>query len=440
MKTGSRLILAAIALCAIAAWPFLGARRANASRAYVAPVEPDYLYRDRTVAFYEGRIKADPQDQISASLLAGQYMQRYRESQDVGDILRAIAQAHRSLGLQPQNNSGAEEIEASAYTALHNFARALVFERAAHAERPDDSNAPAQMASLEMEMGHYAAAHRDLAAARRIKNTPTVMSVQARYDELTGDLASARRLLQNASEQTDEIVDNSAQGRAWYHYRLGELAFSSGDTNDAENQERLALGQFPNFEMAYRALARFCWAASDWQCTLDAAAKGINVIPEPETLGYEADAQRALGDPDAARRTQQLIFAVERLGNAYHINDRLLAVYYAEHGVRLDDAYRIALREVRSRGDELYAQDTLAWCAAMDGKWGAAERAARNATRYDTQDPRIQFHAGMIALHFNRIREARRRLQNALTLNPKFDPFYADRARAALQQISERSQ
>lgn len=436
MRGKSWIAIAAVALAAIVAWPFLGAQRVNASRAYVAPVLPDYRYRDKTIAFYERRVHEDPQDQISAKLLAAQYMQRYRESLDVGDLLRSIAQAKRSLRLQPQNNSGADEIAASAYTALHLFRTALSYEEAAYADQPADSNAPAQIASLSMEIGDYAAARRYLVIARRIKNTPTVLSVQARYDELTGHIVSARRLLQQGSEQTDEVVDNPAQGRAWYHFRAGELAFSAGDAEAAKQDERTAITQFPDFEMAYRALARFCWATEDWHCALDAAQRGAAIIPEPETLGYEADAQLALGDKAGSAQTQQLIFAVERIGNAYHINDRLLAVYYAEHGVHSDDAYHIAQREVRSRGKEIYAQDTLAWCAAMDGKWNVADGAARNATRYDTQDPRIQFHAGMIALHFGRAVEARRRLQAALELNSHFDPFYADLARTELARLA----
>lgn len=423
-----------MAIIAIAAWPFIGSQRAAAG-VYVAPVLPDYRFRDQTIAFYEHRVHADRADQISAKLLAAQYMQRYREAQDVGDVLRSIAQARRSIELQPQNNAGAMEIAASAYIALHLFRTALRCERAAHAGNPYDSNEPAQMASLEMELGDYTAAAHDLIAAARIKNTPTVMAVRARYDELTGHLQAARRLLQIAAQQTDEVADNSAQSRAWYHFRSGELAFSSGDVNAAKDEERLAITQFPNFEVAYRALARFCWASEDWHCALDAASKGANIIPEPETLGYEADAQNALGDAAGAKQTQELIFAVERIGNAYHINDRLLAVYYAEHGVRLDDAYRIAQREVQTRGDEIYAQDTLAWCAAMDGKWDVAQRAAREATRYGTQDPRIQFHAGMIALHFGDRTQARRRLEEALRLNAQFDPFYANRAREVLQQL-----
>lgn len=426
-------ILAAIALVAIAAWPFL-VHRASASQAYVAPVLPDYAYRDATIAFFERRVRNDAKDQISAKLLAAQYVQRYRETQDVGDLLRGIAQARRSLRLQPQNNAGADAILASAYTALHQFHIALRYEKAAHGELPTDSNAPAQIASLEMEIGDYAGAAHALKIAGSTRLTPTVMAVQARYDELTGKLDAARDLLQRAAVRTDEIADNSAQARAWYHFRLGELAFSAGDASAAQDEERVAIEQFPGFEQAYRALARFCWARKDWNCALHSARKAADIVPAPESLGYEADAQQALGDPSAAAQTQALIFAIERIGNAYRINDRLLAVYYCTHGVRIEDAYRIAQREARARGPEIYAQDTLAWCAAMDGKWLVARRAISEATRYGTQDPRILYHAGMIAQHFGDTRHARQYLQTALALNPQFDPFYADRARAALSR------
>ena len=427
--------LAAIALGAIAAWPFIGPERASAARPYFAPVLPDYQYRDRTVAFYEKRVFEDPQDQISARLLGGEYMQRYRESLDVGDLLRGIRQELRSLKMQPANNAAAYESAASGYYALHAFKTALRFETIAHAEQPSDPNAPAQLALLNLELGRYDAALHDLNAARRAQDGVAVWAAQARYDELTGRLGQAQRLMLEAAQRADSLADDSAEARAWYHFRLGEMSFAQGDIADAETQERLAIAEFPDFELGYRALARFCWAVKDWRCALDAAQSGANIYPEPETLGYEADAQQALGQTAAAQQTQALIFAVERLGNAYHINDRLLSVYYSEHGVRLDDSLRIAEREVRVRGDEVFAQDTLAWAAAMDGRWRLADGAARKATRYDTQDPRIQFHAGMIALHFGRVALARRRLQEALNLNPRFDPNYADEARSVLAHI-----
>lgn len=441
MRNRNLLVITAIALVAIAVWPLLGARRAAAARPYVAPVLHDYARRDETVAFYERRVREDPQDQISARMLGAEYMQRYRETLDVGDLQRGMNQAFRSLRLQPQNNASAEEIIASGYYAMHDFRRALTFETRAHAEQPNDSNAPSQMALLEMEMGHYSAALRELKIARHLKDDPGVWAAQARYDEITGHLAEAIVLMNRAARRTDEVADNSAEARAWYHYRLGQMYFSSGRIAEAENQEHIAVTDFPGFEMGWRALARFCWGVKDWKCAQNAGQNGASIIPEPETLGYLADAQRALGHPGAAERTQELIFAVERIGNAYRINDRLLSVYYSEHGVRLADSLTIAVREAHRRGDaEVHAEDTLAWAAAMDGRWSQAYRAMRIATRFHTQDPRVLFHAGMIEYHFRHLARARGFLSQALTLNAQFDPFYAGVARETLRMISRERQ
>lgn len=435
-RAAKRWILLLLAgVLAIVAWPLLGARHAIA-RPYVAPVLPDYSYRDQTVAFYEEQVREDPQDQIAANMLAAQYMARYRETQDVGDILRGLHQAARALRLQPYNNAAAEELTASGYYALHKFRLALAYEQAAHAVAPADANAPAQMALLEMELGRYDRAQNDLAIARRTKDDVAYWAAQARYDELTGKLAQAKALMTRAAVHADGIIDNPAVSRAWYHYRLGQMDFSSGEISAAQTEERTAIAEFPGFEMAYRALARFCWGVGDWRCAFAAAKSGAAIIPEPETLGYEADAQAALGDGEGARQTQALIVAVERIGNAYGINDRLLSVYYSEHGVRLDDSLRIAQREVRKRGDEIHAQDTLAWAAAMDGHWNMAYRAMLRATRFGTQDPRVLFHAGIIQLHFGHRRRARALLSRTLALNSNFDPIYGPLARKTLTALS----
>jgi len=80
------VIIVAIALVAVAAWPFLGAQRANATYAYYAPVQPDYVYRDKTIAFYEKRMLQDSQDQISARILASQY----QSEADPLELLRQV--------------------------------------------------------------------------------------------------------------------------------------------------------------------------------------------------------------------------------------------------------------------------------------------------------------------------------------------------------------
>ena len=85
--------------------------------------------------------------------------------------------------------------------------------------------------------------------------------------------------------------------------------------------------------------------------------------------------------------------------------------------------------------DDIYAEDTLAWCAAKDGKWDVARNAVSKALRFDTEDPRIQYHAGVIAAHFGDDAEAKRRFTRALALNPSFSATGADDARAQLARL-----
>jgi Tfp pilus assembly protein PilF len=64
-----------------------------------------------------------------------------------------------------------------------------------------------------------------------------------------------------------------------------------------------------------------------------------------------------------------------------------------------------------------------------------ARGAIRKAIRFDTENSLLQFHAGMIALHFGDRSEAKRRLERALALNPHFHQAYADQARATLARL-----
>ena len=191
---------------------------------------------------------------------------------------------------------------------------------------------------------------------------------------------------------------------------------------------------FPNYSEANRFKARFECSLHRWEACRSDATASANIVPYPETLGYEADAERALGDRAAAAQTDGLIHTIERIGNTQHVSDRLLAIYYSEHRIDTADAYRIAKRELRARHD-IFTEDTLAWAAAMDGHWNEARTWMKRAIRFDTENSLMQYHAGAIALHFGDRAEAKRRFQTALALNPSFHPFYADDARTQLARL-----
>ena len=434
-------VIAAVALGAIAAWPTFVKNGADAAHAASlptpAPVNADYKNRDRLIAFWERAVAERHQgDMLSTSRLSAEYLQRYRERGDIDDVVRALHTAQSSLRVQPIGNAAAEVDFGSALLTLHRFREALAVTR--HIERydPTDVTVKAREASLDLELGRYDDAARIVRALQRDPQAgdESVQTLIARYDELTGHLSRARERFTKTAAYANARYDSSAQQRAWYSFRLGELAFEAGDNTAAVAAERAALETFPEYSEANRMLARIECSMHRWQECLDAASAAARVTPYPEVLGYEADAQRALGDDHAAAQTEDLIRAVERIGNAQHVSDRLLAIYYAEHRVNVDDAYRIAKGELAVR-DDIFTEDTLAWAAAADGRWDEARGHIASALRFDTENSLLQYHAGIIALHFGRRDEARQRLERAIALNPQFHPSYADDARARLARL-----
>jgi tetratricopeptide (TPR) repeat protein len=397
----------------------------------------DYLQRDRFIAFDEAQARRDPSDQITQRMLASEYVQRFRETGDLNDVTRAHEMAARSLSLQPQGNAQALGVIASTDIVFHQFPAALAAERSSLEGDPSNDDARAQSASILMELGRYEEARQILSRPADPDVDPTWISIRARYDEVSGNLSGARVVMTDATQQVDRMISISAYTRSWYHLRDAQLAFEAGDTQTAASEYDESLRIYPDNAMALLYQAKLYRAHHDWQRALAAATRSAELYPLPQALGYEADAQRALGDGDGASRTDALIAAEQRLFNIQGINDRLLAMYYAEHREHLNDALAAARSDIAKRGNEIYADDTMAWVLATMGRWKEARVYSVRAARYDTADPELQYHCGVIAWHTGHAGEARRRLSDALAVDPQFHPVYADDARRILTAISK---
>jgi tetratricopeptide (TPR) repeat protein len=328
-------------------------------------------------------------------LLSAEYLQRYRERGDIGDVLRAERAARMSLAALPHRNVAGDVALANALLTLHRFREAKAAMLDARRTEPDNAGLAAEEASLDLELGDVEAARRLVASYRP---NPAFDVVAARLDEETGRLADARALVDGAMRRADAIYDTPAERRAWFHARAAELAFEAGDHDAARRAARDGIAIFAGNLRALTILARVELADGNFAQAEDAAKRAAAIQPNPEVLGMLADAQAARGNADGAAATRDEIFAVARIGEAQHVNDRLVAVYEADHHVRVDEAYAIAKRELTVR-DDVYAEDTLAWAAARSGRWDVARTAIARALRYGIEDPRIRAHAAEIAAH-----------------------------------------
>jgi tetratricopeptide (TPR) repeat protein len=395
----SAALVAAGALVALAAWPaYLSGKTQLGSRAAAAvAVKPDWRVRDANIAFLESRAGRVRGDMLTPRMLATEYLQRYRERGDIGDVQRAERAARRSLAAQPRGNVAGEASLAGVLLTLHRFRDAKAAVLRARAWRRDDAGVAAEEAALDLELG-------DVGGAGRIIGTfpgdPSFDVVAARLDEETGHLDEARARVARAMDRADTIYDTPAERRAWLHARSGELALEAGDVAAAGRATDEALAIFPTHLRALTIASRVALASGDLPAAEALAQRAVAIQPNPEVLGLLGDAQSARGETAAAAATRDLLLAIARIGDAFHVNDRLIALWEADHRIRVDHAYGIARRDLAVR-DDIYAEDALAWTAARSGRWAIARGSIAKALRYGTQDPAILRHAAEIAAHLD---------------------------------------
>ena len=102
-----------------------------------------------------------------------------------------------------------------------------------------------------------------------------------------------------------------------------------------------------------------------------------------------------------------------------------------EQGREVPEVLARARAELETRRD-IYGWDLLAWALYRSGRAAEAVPASERALALGTRDAMLWYHAGMIRLAAGDSAGGRSALRTALRINPLWDPFQPDSARAAL--------
>ncbi len=161
----------------------------------------------------------------------------------------------------------------------------------------------------------------------------------------------------------------------------------------------------------------------------------MRILPDPTYIAALGDLYKLAGRDEDAKRQYELVEKIGRLGELNGaLYNRSLALFYADHDLKPEEAYNLAVKEYEARKD-IYGADALAWTAMKAGKLPEAQAAMKDALRLNTEDARLFYHAGMIEMSLGNKTVAAGHLRNALKINPVFDVLQAEKARAALQEL-----
>ncbi len=394
---------------------------------------------ERKIRFFEQRLAHDPDDVDLLNRLSALYLQRLRESGAISDLELALRTARRSLAAVPavRNVPGLTSL-ATSELASHEFAAARDDARAL--ARLESSATPyALLGDAYAELGDYDAAKRAYSRLRRIGGDmdENVATRRARLAALRGDNAGARDALSLAIALELRRSAPSRERIAWYAWQLGDTAFFTGDYATAQTKYDEALAVYPGYFRALASLGRLEAARGNFTRAEQAYATAINALTDPTFVAELGDVYALAGDTASARRQYELVDFIAHLSRINGIMyNRQMVMFDADHDRHALSAYRSAKREYLIRRDILGA-DALAWTAHKAGRDAEASAAIAAALRLGTNDPRLLYHAGLIARAAGQNVAARNFLERALKLSPQFDPYQAIVARKALASLIE---
>lgn len=434
-------IAAVVVITALARTSFaVGAKSPSLVLAGVPTAADSFVQsRDRTL-FLEHRLSLDPDEVDILNQLSASYLQRLRETGDFSDLELAKKASRRSLGIVPpvRNVAGLTartmaEFASHDFVAARNDARMLA--------TLDGSGTPyALLGDAYAELGDYGAAERAYTRLRTVvgNSDQNVATRRARMALLKGENETAKDALSTALTLELGRSTPSRERVAWYCWQLGDTSFFTGDYPTARARYDDALAVYPGYFRALASSGRLDAAQGDYRQAVAEYARAITELPDPTFVAELGDVYMRSGESASAQREYALVDAIGHLSKINGVMyNRQLVMFDADHDRKPLETYRAARREYAVRRDILGA-DALAWAALKAGKLAQARSAMRAALRLGTRDPRLFYHAGMIALSSGDTTAARDYLRRALALNPQFDPLQSAIAWTALRAL-ERS-
>lgn len=385
---------------------------------------------DKYINSAQAVIQKQPENALGYNLLASAFMQKARETGDFSLNARAEEALKHSFRVAPDNYE-AIKLQSAVLLNFHRFAEALQTAQKAQAVNPRDHEVYAFLVDAFVELGDY---KRAVDAAQTMIDLRPYTASYSRVSylrSLHGDTKGAVEMMKMAAESASP---QNPESIAWCRVHLGDELMNSGKLKEAEREYDFALYSFPDYHLALAAKARARYAAGDTEEAISFYKRAVERVPLPEYIAALGDLYAKVGRADEAKQQYEQVEFIEKTGAVGGTYSRQMALFWADHDIKLDEALAAAERERAARGD-IYSSDVLAWCLYKKGRFAEAKTAIDEAMRLGTRDPRLFYHAGMIALANGDNKKGADYLKQALDINPAFDILQAEVAKEKLKSL-----
>lgn len=388
---------------------------------------------DKQIRSAQTVIQKSPTDSSGYNMLASAFMQKARETGDFTINVRAEESLKHSFRVAPDNYEGLK-MQAVLKLVYHQFAESQEIAKRAQVNNPRDPEIYGTLVDAQVELGDYNAAVES--AQKMVDLKPNIASysrvsyLRSLHGDTNGAIEAMKMAISAGNPQNPESI-------AWCRVHLGDELMNVGKLADAEREYDHALYLFPDYHLALAAKARARVAAGDTENGIAFYKRAIERSPSPEYIASLGDIYTKLERAEEARQQYEQVEFIEKLGANAGTYTNQLALFWANHDIRLDDALVAAEREHATRKD-IYTTDIYAWCLYKKGRFAEAGTAIEEALRLGTRDPRLFYHAGLIAAANGDNQKGADYLKKALEINPHFDVLQSGIAKEKLNELNRK--
>lgn len=313
----------------------------------------------------------------------------------------------------------------------HDFDKSKEWANRALALDAENATAHGIIGDAALELGEYDGAHEHYQTMMDLKPDLSSWSRGAHLLHVTGDTGGGISLMEKAIKAGGPFAENTA----WCRARLAMMHFSQGALLPAAQAIERPLKAGTKSPHVLLTAGRIATAKEDFAAAEDYFRQVLEAGPNHDALVALGEICSAKGDKEGAEKFYAQVEALEAAHTAQAGHSHMaMARFYADHDRKLIEALRMA--EERKLSRNVYDADTLAWVYFKNGDLLRAIDAIKRALSQNTQDSEIHYHAGMIAAKFGDRTSARKHLQKALALNPRFSLLHAPLAAKALDELA----
>jgi tetratricopeptide (TPR) repeat protein len=368
---------------------------------------------------------ADPHNQLALALA-----RRAREIADPAKYDEAFGALSKSFERAPDNFDGLK-VRAWLLLGKHEFAQALDLAKQLNKRVPDDVMVYGLLADAHTELGNYPEAEQATQWMLDLgRSSVPGLTRAAHLRELFGDLDGAIELMISAYQRTSPI---ESEDRAWVLSQLGHLYLLQDKLDEAERVLVEAIALFPGYHYALANQAKVHSARGKHSEAADLLRRRYEAAPHPENLFDLAVALKRAGKREQAKKAFADFERAARAETSGWDNANLqLVFYYADHAMKPADALRVARVEIARRRD-VYTLDAYAWALLRSGRPAEARTHIETALAVGVVDPKLLYHAGVIAMRLGDRAAAQRFLARSLQLHSRSE--VADDARRLVTKL-----